>query len=158
MSARTTNLYGAIRTRILGFDPTGADVTLASALLTGGLHTLAPGDNAVFPYGALRLQNRRNGGRDDSSLSEEGQLELLLFGRPRGQLITIERVADIAEEALLNWHTDAVGWFTVREMENRTTMPYYPKPADNEIVQVRVVWRYTWWPTYRTQYGVAAGA
>lgn len=152
MSDRTTNLYGHARTRILSFNPAGADVPLQGALLIGGLHTHSAPDAATYPYGVLRLQNRRNNNRDDASFSEEGELELILVSRPRASIVTLERIADIVEEALLNYATDAVGWWDVRELVNRTTMPPYPSPADAEMVQVRLLWRYTWWPLYRSQY------
>jgi hypothetical protein len=157
MSDRTTNLYGAIRTRILDFDPTGSDGPLRSSL-RGGMHTHSAPDNVPFPFALVRLQNRRNGRLDDSSLEEEGEVEILMFGRDRQQLVTVERAMDIAEEALLNWHTDATGWFTLRELVSRNTMPPYRSPAEAEIVQVRAVWRYTWWPTYRSQYAIPAGS
>lgn len=157
MSDRTTNLYGALRARILDFVPTGGDGPLRSSL-RGGIHTQSAPDNCPFPYATVRLQNRRNGRLDDTSIEEEGEIEFLMFGRDRQQLLTIERAMDIAEEALLNWQTDTVGWLAVRELINRTTMPPYRSPADAEIVQIRTVWRYTWWPTYRSQYAVPAGS
>jgi hypothetical protein len=156
MSGKSTNLVGHLVARILDFNPEGADVPLRGTF-TGGLHNLRAPDNAEFPHGTLRLFNRRNADLDDASLEEEGHLEVQLFGRDNKQIVLVERAMDIVEEALLNYHTDQVGVFTLRSLLNRSTMPPFPAPANAEIVHVRAVFRYTWWPTYRTQYAHAAG-
>lgn len=157
MSTATTLLTGAIRTRLLDFDPAGATTPLRGTL-TGGLHTHAPPDNVVYPFGFLRLGTRRTGELDDGALEEAGEVEVVLVGRHRQQLAIIEAAMDVCEQALLHWSTDQVGWLAIRRLANRLTLPPFPQAANAEIVQVRGVWRYTWWPTYRTQYAVAAGA
>lgn len=157
MSASSTALMGAIRTRILTFNPAGADEPLLQTL-TGGLHTHSAPDNAAFPYGTLRLVGRRTGRLDDSRMEEEGELEIFFISRDRSRLATIERAMDIAEEALLNWSTDSVGWLSMRSLQTRSTVGPFSAPANAEIVQVRGLWRYTWWPAYRTQYAVSAGS
>lgn len=157
MSARTTNLTGALRTRLLTFDPAGPDTGL-QVLLSGGLHTVAPPDSATYPYGILRLMNRRTGRLDDAALEEEGEVELTVVGRHRNQLVTVERCVDIAEEALLRWSTGGVGSLMIRRVVGRMTLPPFPQPANAEIVQSRIIWRYTWWPDYRTQYATPAGS
>ena len=154
MSARTKLLYGAIRSRILSFDPMGSDGVLT---LAGGLHTLAAPDNAVFPYGVLRLKSQRTG-RDDGDTSIEGRLEVMLVGRNRATLGALEDAMDIVTEALSKWSTDQAGWLTMRDLENRLTMPPFPQPANAEIVQVHATWRYTWWPSYLMQYRTANGS
>jgi hypothetical protein len=157
MSAATTLLLGAIRNRVLDFDPTGAVVALRTTL-TGGLHTHAPPDNVVYPFGFLRLGTRRTGELDDSRLEEVGEVEVVLVGRHRQQLAVIEEAMDTCEQALMHWSTDQVGWLAIRRLASRLTLPPFPQVANAEIVQVRGVWRYTWWPDYRTKYAVAAGA
>lgn len=154
MSARTKLLTGAIRTRLLTFDPTGSDGPLS---LAGGLHTLAAPDNAAYPYGLLRLKAQRTG-REDGDSSIEGRLEVMLVGRGRAQLGPLEDAMDIVTEALAKWSTDTVGWLTMRDLENRLTLPPFPQPANAEIVQVHATWRYTWWPEYLMQYRTANGS
>ena len=156
MSAASTLLMGAFRSRILDFVPT-AGQSLAGTL-TGGLHTHSAPDNAAFPYGTLRLVSRRTGRLDDSRLEEEGELEVFFVSRDRSRLAFIESAMDTAEQALLNWSTTAVGWLSVRGLQTRATIGPFSAPANAEVVQVRGLWRYTWWPTYRTQYAVAAGS
>lgn len=153
------DLYGAFRTRILSFDQYGAEPPLSTSnRLTGGLHTrMAPAD-APFPNGVLRIHGRRNAGRDDSSLSEEGRLELQLYARGEQQIVTVSKVADIAEAALLNWHTDQCGWLTVREKEARDDLPPYTSPGSTRTFPLRLVWRFTWWPVYTAVTAVPAGS
>lgn len=147
----TTDRDGAIRTRLLTFNPIDADVPLGSALLVGGLHKQAPPDNAAYPYGVLRVTGAGLG-RDDADMSREGTIELFLVGRPRAMLPVLEQIADIAEQAMWKWQTDTTGWLAVRELMSRVTMPPFPSPANAEMQQIRLVWRYTWWPTHLMQY------
>lgn len=157
MSQATTLMLGAIRTRVLDFNPAGSPAPLRGTL-TGGLHTHAPPDNVVYPFGFLRLGARRTGELDDSALEEVGEVEVVLVGRHRQQLAEVEAAMDVCEQALLHWSTDSVGWLSIRRLVSRLTLPPLPQAANAEIVQVRGVWRYTCWPDYRTQYAVAAGA
>lgn len=150
MSAKSTDVYAAIRSRLLTFTPAVSDPL--SADLGSRLYYSSPPENAEYPYALFRLVGRSTGNLDDSLLEEEGSIELTIVGRHRQQLSVIEGLMDVAEEALLKWHTDQVGWFTIRRLLSRTTLPEFRHPADVEIVQVRATWRYTWWPTYRSQY------
>lgn len=159
MSDRTTKLYGQIRTRLLTYDPVGSDPALShTSLLNGRLYTLESPDTAAYPFAIQRLQSRRTGPGDDGRLRERGELEVQVFGRPRSALLSVERIADIMEEALYGWSTDADGLLTIRSMVSRETLPAFQSPENREIVRVRVVWSYTWWPLYRTQLATASGA
>lgn len=153
--SKTSLLYGTIRTRLLTFTPrAGAGL---SARLTGGLHTHSAPDNATGLYGTLRLEGRRTGQLDDGALEESGSLQISLFARDRSRLAQVEDAMDVVEEALWRWSTTSAGWFMTRSVASRITAPPYPSPANAEIVHVRGVWRYTWWPDYRSQYAVASG-
>jgi hypothetical protein len=154
--SKTSLLYGALRTRILDFDPMGAGTSLRSRL-SGGLHTHSAPDNCPVPYGVMLLEGRRTGSLDDGALEEEGNLRVSLYSRDRSRLAALEDAMDTVEEALLRWSTTDVGWLMVRRLTSRITAPAFPAPANAEIVHIRGVWRYTWWPDYRTQYAVAAG-
>lgn len=153
--SKTSLLYGVIRARLLTFSPKVGD-TLQTRL-TGGLHTHSAPDNAAGVYGTVRLDNRRTGQLDDGALEEAGNLQVSLFGRDRSRLAAVEDAMDVVEEALLRWSTTSAGWFMTRSVASRITAPPYPSPANAEIVHVRGVWRYTWWPDYRSQYAVASG-
>lgn len=153
---RTAILYGAIRTRLLGYDPTGR--AALGQLLTGGLYSIEAPDKASYPFGVLRLMNRRTGPGDDGRLREKGELQVTLYGVPRTSFDTIETAMDVIENALYGWNTDADGTFTIRGMLIRATLPGYQSPENREILSVRATWVYTWWPSYRTHLAVASGA
>lgn len=153
--SKTSLLYGTIRTRLLTFTP--KVVPTLQSRLTGGLHTHSAPDNATGLYGTIRLDGRRTGQLDDGALEETGNLQIHLFARDRSKLAAVEDAMDVVEEALLRWSTTSAGWFMTRSVASRITAPPYPAPANAEIVHVRGVWRYTWWPDYRSQYAVASG-
>lgn len=159
MSARTTDLYGALRTRILTFDPGGADGPLSgSGFLGPRLYTLEAPDNATYPLAIARLLSRNTGGGDDARLRERADYEVMIFHRPRAGLLLAERIADIMEEALLYYSTDTFGLMTVRRLVSRGTLPAYQSPENREVVRVRLLWDITWWPQYRSQLANASGA
>jgi hypothetical protein len=150
----TSHLLGALITYLLSFSPaSGATIT---STLGGRLYAIRPPDNASYPHGVLRLTGREESG-DDSSNREDGRIELQLFGRPLIQSVAVEYAADVAEQAFRKYGADHYGRFDVRSRVTRDTLPPPPAPGDREIAHVRVLWRYTWWPTYRTQYAIAAG-
>lgn len=153
---RTGQLYGGIRTRLLGYDPLGRDSL--NLLLTGGFYTLEAPDKATYPFGIVRLVGRRTGNGDDGRLRERGEIQIQLFGRPRADLDTLETAMDVIEDALYGWSDDVQGLLTVRGLVSRMTMPSYQSPENREIISVRAAWTYTWWPTYRTHLAVASGA
>lgn len=150
----TTALRAHLIARLRTFAPATGDAI--EDLITGGLFAIRAPDNAAFPFGVLTLQGREQFG-DDANLREEGRIELQLFGKPLKQSETVERAADVAEQALLNYSADVAGQLDVRFLVARDTLPPPPPPADREIAQVRLVWAYSWWADYRTQYAIAAG-
>ena len=126
--------------------------------LGGRIYTSQPPDTADYPFAVLRLASRQTGAGDDGRLRERGSLEVMMASRPRSGLPAIEDAMDTVEEALLHYHTDALGILTIRGLETRGTM-VPPTTAENrEVAIVRAVFGYTWWPDYRTRYAVSAGA
>jgi hypothetical protein len=159
MSGRTTDLYGALRARILNFDPGGPDGPLSgNAFLGPRLFTLEAPDNATYPFAIARLLSRNTGGGDDARLRERADYEIMVYHRPRTGLVLAERIADIMEEALLHYSTDALGLLSVRRLVSRGTLPAYQSAENREVVRVRLLWDITWWPQYRTQLANASGA
>jgi hypothetical protein len=157
MSANTGLLYGHIRQRVLDYDPMGADMPLR-VTLGARLYTLEPPDNALFPFATQRLRFRSTGAGDDSRLRERAEIEFMIYGRPRTSLAACERIADIIEESLLHYNTQAIGHLTIRGLVSRETLSAYQSPENREIVQIRTVLSLTFWPTYRSQLAVASGA
>jgi hypothetical protein len=153
---RTGQLYGAIRNRILTYDPVGR--LHVDQLLTGGLYTLEAPDKATYPFGLIRLQSRRTGQGDDGRLRERGEVHVMLYGRPRADLDRLELVMDVTENALYGWSGDVEGLLSIRALTQRDTLPPYQSPENREIISVRGVWEYTYWPSYRTHLANASGA
>lgn len=151
----TTALMAHLITRILTFAPKSGGDTV-STTLSGRLYAIRAPDHAAWPHGVLTLQGREQLG-DDSDLREEGRIELQLFGKPLKQSQLVEYSADVAEQALLKYSANVGGQLDIRRRVTRDTLPPPPPPSDREIAQVRVLWAYSWWPDYRTQYAIAAG-
>lgn len=153
MSATTHAIVAAIRTRLLDTNPTSGDDL--STRLGGRLYyEQAPATGSVspiFPYAVYRLTNRIE--TDGfAGMRETADVELLIFGRPRGvQQWVVEGCADVADEALLAWQsvTDGIAFSCFR---TRDTLPPAPDPMDRDVVMVRLLFPVVLWPTYRTAY------
>lgn len=155
---RSALLYGALRTRILTYVPTGGQQTVPQ-LLTGGVFSVEAPDKTTYPFALIRLQNRTTGAGDDGRLRERGTIQIVAYGRPRADFDTIETAMDVMENALYGWNTtDAAGLLTIRGIDQRDTLPPYQSPENREIISVRCLWDYTYWPAYRTHLAVASGA
>lgn len=152
MSASTEALVGLIRTRLLTFVPT--TTSTLTTLLGGRLYydqAPAAGSTTLYPYATYRLINRLE--TDGyAGMRESGDVELLLFGKPRGtQQWTVERCADVADEALLAWRDVSAG-LAFSRFRVRDSLPIPPDPMDRDLVMVRCLYPVVLWPTYRTAY------
>ena len=153
MSAATTEaLYKALRTQILDFVAEGSPTpdTLATSLTGQGIYAVQGPDEVTYPYGVMRLQNRRTSGEYNGE-RETVDLELLLFHRPRNEQYPLEGLADIADEAMLRYVDNSAGLVFSRERQ-RDTLPAGTGPADREVVAIRCLYPLTIWPQYLTQY------
>jgi hypothetical protein len=149
MSASTTALLTTIRTRLLDFVPADGGATLGTRLGNRLYETQAPADT-LSPYGVYRLMNRIE--TDGfAGMRETGDVEVMLFTRPRSEAATLDAAADVADQALLSWAqvTDGI---TFARFRTRDMLPPAPDPWDRELVVVRLVFPVVVWPTYRTQY------
>jgi hypothetical protein len=146
-TATTDALYDAIKIRLLTFDPPGAQATLA-AQLSGGLSFVAPPDSAPTPYGAIRLADIRHRRSQRGRITAE--LELMLIHRPRAKSRELERLADIADQAMHDW-TDATNGMIACTAYRRQTLPPF-KESDPELVQIRCLYDLVIYPAYLTQY------
>lgn len=148
MSTSTRALLTALRDQLLGFTPqTGTGL---GDFLGDRLYIIQAPDDAVYPYGLLRLINRIEtpgfGG-----YRETGDVELMLLHRGRGYQWDMEDALDGVDQAMLNWWavTDGGQWTGPRV---RDMLPAAPEPMDRELVQGRWVCGYRSWLTYLTQY------
>lgn len=153
MSASTEAIVTLIQQRLLTFVPT--TTTTFSTLIGGRLYyDQAPATGSVspqFPYATYRLTNRVE--TDGfAGMRETGDVELLLYGKPRGtQQWTVERLADVADEAFLDWQ-DITAGIAFSRFRGRDTLPVPPDPMDRTVVTVRCLYPVVLWPTYRTAY------
>lgn len=153
MTDSTYDLLALIRTRLLDFTPTSGD-DLGTRLGQRLYYEQAPAAGSVapkYPYGIYRLTNRLE--TDGfAGMRETGDLEVQLYGRPRGTaLAVVEGCADVIDQALLDWNgiTDGIVFSRFRL---RDTLPVPPDPMDREVVTVRLLFPVVLWPTYRTDY------
>lgn len=152
---RTATLYGVLADRLLTYQPAGHPTL--NTVLGGRVYALEPPENAAFPLATLRLFGRRTGGGDDGAIREDGSIEVQIMARPRSQSPQVDLAADIVEEAWFKWY-DADARLMIRRMVSRETLAPFQAAENREIVRVRAVWTYTWWPEYRAQLAVPAGA
>jgi hypothetical protein len=160
VTTSTTALQAQLRTRLLAFQTLDGD-TLADTIgrtetgpgVVGRLYwDQAPqwSPTAIPPtWGVLSLKNRR---RDAEQAEREmAELEVMLFGRPRTVLETLELAGDIIEQAMLRYVDATVGlvgcWGSLRN-----ALPPFPAPADRDLAQIQLVFTLVLWPAYKTQY------
>lgn len=147
-TATTDRIYDAIRNRLLTFEPDDASGTLA-ARLSGGLALIVPPDDAPPPYAAIRLSDVRARRSQPGRITVE--CEALFVHRPRAKVRELERLADVADQAMFRW-TDAVNGVIACTGWRRQTLPPFKETSDPEIVQVRTVYDLVCWPALFTQY------
>lgn len=141
----TEGLLQAARTQLLTHQTPAGD-TLADTLADRLYLDQAP-DTVTFPYGVLRFQNRQR----VQNMRIRGDLELMLFDRPRSKAAALGASADIAEEALLGWR-DASDGLVWSDDCQRDVMPTFDAPADHEVVQLRLLFEIVAYPRLLTQY------
>lgn len=158
-TATTTSILQAIRTRLLTFTPSA---TSTLAVLLGSTTTGSGSDGKLFfnqaPdsitssgfWGILRLIDSQQDGFDGGAMVR-GQCELILYGRPRSQQASVERMADVVMEAWRNWmYTETTGrCIAARDVTSRFAIPYEP-PADRELVAIRLLLPFMATPTFLT--------
>jgi hypothetical protein len=133
-AAGTAELLQAVRTRLLTFVPRDGSPSLAT-VLTGGLWLDEAPDTVTTPFGVLRLLQTPTEG--DALVRKLVLVELLLYGRPSAQRPTIQRAADVAEQALWKWTDTGVGELV---MTGTTVqwLPPFAAPADRELIGCRL--------------------
>ncbi len=162
MSTESTSATeDALRTRLLTFPALTDGATLAEVLgrtelgngSDGKLFWDAAPDNVTkngdARWGLIRLQNRRSEG--DGQERERAELEVMLFARPRNQKATLERCADLCDQAMLRY-VDASRGMVACWSRMRSTLPPAVAPVDSEMVQIRLVYMLVLYPSYLTQY------
>jgi hypothetical protein len=150
-TATTVDFLTMLYNRLVGYrGPTGKTLSSALADATGTvkLYQVRAPDHTPFPYATMRLISTRTG--EHKGLRVQGQLEVLLYGRPWSQLADMEALADLIDEAMLFFRRSNDG-LTFAQGSTRTTLPPAPSPADSEIVTIRLVYNVAYWPKYLTR-------
>lgn len=122
--------------------------TLAQTLGTRLYIVDVPSD-ATFPYGVMRLQNRRSGGWQ-LTMREEAELEVLFYARPFSALSAIEIAADLADGAMYLYQDRSGGGIVSCNRHRRDSIERFTDPADRELAIVRSVYSLILWPEYLT--------
>ena len=148
-TASWTDIYKAVRTRLLTFAPkTGSTV---GTLLGNRLYILQGPDTAVFPYGIMRIQSGFQSGQYKGERLA-GELEIMLFARPRSQQQALNLVADTCDQAFLRYHDGSSAGLIFSRERMRNDLPAYGAEVDREVVQIQLLYQLVVWPTYLTQY------
>lgn len=149
-TATTAAIYALLRETALAFeDLTGDSLTSLGVPMYIGTGPAAP--DWARPYVIMRLFNRTTSGNTHGQ-REEMQLELQVFGRPRGvQAQPVEQVGDILDGWLLQYRS-AVAGLMFSKSRTRDTLPTFSDPADREVYQIRLVAAVTVWSQLFTQY------
>ena len=143
----TANIWRTVRSRILGYQPpTGATL---QTRLSGRLYYVQAPDNAPWPHGIGTLRLPSSGAYNSERL--DGELELMLYDRPRSKAEALEDMADVADQAMLRYADGSSGLVFSRE-RRRDTLPAFLPPADREVVAIRLVFQLVVWPLYLTQH------
>ena len=149
MSTTSTQAMVAdLRSRLLTFQP-ASGATLQTTL-GGRLYTVQAPDVVTYPYAVLRLVDRAQ--TDGyAGYRQSFEIELAVFDRPRAQQWRAEGIADVAEQAFLQWDLGSSGLLFSRHVR-RLTLPPAPAPMDRELVQVMLFVPVVAWPVMLTQY------
>jgi len=157
-TSATKAMYGAFRTRLLGYVPVAPLPTVKLSerarpvrLYSGGW---AP-DTAPYPYVLARFMN---GDSATFMLRTPFDLELLLYDRPRAFADDLEDVADVIDQAMKQFTArdpNGVRGLAFSRGRRRDTLPPFTNPADREVVAIRMVFSLVVYPQFLTVLGTA---
>lgn len=147
-----------LRTRLLTFvSPTGATWANVAGVPVGTGQTARlwrdgfPSPIPGYPAAYMRMIN------DVTSSFSYGQritfdLELIIMGKPLNQQDKVSDLADLADQAFLQFvYSDPVqGLLRSRSGRSRNTLPFGTGEAEPDVVQVRSVFPFTAWAKYLT--------
>jgi hypothetical protein len=149
-----------IRNRLLTFAPTGGGTTLAVRLGStasgsgsdGKLFLNQAPDSLTGLWAVLRVVDAPITGFDGGFLLR-ATAELIVYGRPRSAMASVEACVDVAVEAWHGWaYGEAGGHISATDPTNRFPIPYQSDPADRELCAVRVLLPFRCTPIFLTRY------
>lgn len=128
-----------IRTRLLTYSGNALATALGTAVgaTDGRLYIDQAPDDGTYPYGVLRIADRRDQG-DDGGFARRIQVELHLYHRGRSNAPTLKGMADLCERALRRWRDVTSGAVVAQSGLTRASITY-DDPADRELVCERIL-------------------
>lgn len=149
-SRATLDLVKVLRQRLLTFTPIDGSATL-SFRLGGRIYIDRAPKEPEYPFAVLRLSSMQSDGAYNQ-IRKTGDLEVLIWHKGDGAArTTVEKCADIAEQALYRLWLDAPGLVFSRQSQ-RTTLPPAPEVVDEQTVAVRLLFPIVFYPQYLTLY------
>lgn len=153
MATTSSNaLSSLILNRVLAFTPLVGS-TLGTRL-SARLYKDWPPENVAFPFGTIRIINRITGGRgQQAQYRETASAEFMLYDNSRAaaRAAALEDMGDLIDAALLEW-SDGTSGLTFSVGRARDTLPPPVDPAERHSNSIRIVWDFTVYPIYLTQY------
>lgn len=155
----TADVMKGLRAYLLGFAPMGGGDTLGARLSVvpegsparpNRLYIVNVPDVLVYPYGIMRWMDPETSGATRGNRMA-GELETILYHRPRGKAQDLEHAADVYQQAMREF-ADATDGLVFSRAGRRNTLPPFQDPADREVVMIRLVNDLVVWPNFLTQY------
>lgn len=147
-----TELYSAIRTRLLTYTDGGAAPNTIAAATSSRVYNEAPPEvvppaQQPVPFVLLTIDpNPADRDKDPSRI--EFQVEVQVIHRPRTTIAAARRIADLAWKALASYQVGNAtdGFVKLRPPSLPETFPPGGGDADREVVQIRIVSEgYAYW-------------
>jgi hypothetical protein len=135
-----TELYTAIRTRLLTYTDGGAAPNTIAAAVGTRLYNESPPDAAAVPYLLLTIDGN-SPQRDKDGARIEFQVEVQVIHSPRTNIAAARRIADLAWKAMAGYTVGNTtdGFVQLRVPPFPETLPPGSGDADREVVQIRIV-------------------
>lgn len=140
-----TELYSAIRTRLLTYNDGGAEPNTITEAVGTRVYNEAPPDPAVgttltVPYLVLTIDGNP-AMPDTDRVRMEFQVEVQVVNRDRTTIAATRRIADLVFKALANYQvaTAGDGFVKLRVPMLPETLPPGGGDADRQVVQIRIV-------------------
>lgn len=106
-----------------------------------------PDGTPSFPCAVMRLQTSSVGRMHGMKL--DGDLELLVHGKPRTQRTAVSAVADLFDQCMISLCENRHG-LIICHGNSRLSMPRGTDPVDSEVTTTRLTYTLSIWPAFLT--------
>lgn len=129
-TASTNDIYDSIRAQIT-----------ASLSASVEIYNNQPAQDVTYPYGILRVLNAGAVGQDYEGVEQAVSVELTLVHNPKSNRKELENMGDDVEAAMLHFtEISSNNKIQIKTLINRSLLPPFPAPADNDVIQLRMNW------------------